>query len=544
MKILLVTPPYRTTDHLTSWLYPMPYGPLLIAAVLREAGHEVALKDFLVPAQKHKTPQPRSFDGYRKPAYMHFGVPLEECKAWLKENARAYDAVGLAMCQCNIFETAGALGRYIHNVLDMPMVIGGPFASTATDRAVEESNADVVVVGEGEGVCVEAFERAVAGEHGVVLNGEQVDVTALPLPAWDLSPPSLYPKVQGKVRGTLTVSRGCPWTCDFCSVWTMMSRNHRRLDAAGIERELRHLHSFGVRYFSFLDDNLLISEKKANELFEVIDKLRAEGPEWKRCKFYIEEGIEVRVAAVPGLLKRAAESGFDNLAIGLETMNAAQRKRARKPFNEEMLVAALKECDGAGVSARAFYIIGFPGETVDSVTADLIEFGKIGLAARPNNLKVYPGTDVSAWFQREGWITADYDWRMSSFHTPNSGGLTMSQIQKLKTVLGAIGRVAEEYKIRAFLDTPQEIGDKLAPRYELTKHPHGGYALIGKFWRATTLRHLLALLVLRDGAPGANMGQADGYLWATPALQPKDEIQAAIAKHLGTDVSEQTSLAM
>lgn len=420
MRILFIVPPYRTTDGLTAGLYPLPYAATLLAAVLRDAGHEVAIEDFLLPVQCHPTPAPACFAGLHAPRYMHFGRPLDNCKTWLDLHAPDFDAVGLCLGQCNLFETGAALAQHVRS-LGIPLVVGGAFATTAPEEALRLTGADVLVTGEAEGVVVRAFADAVAGRRGIIPGVPVTDLATLPLPAWDLTPPDRYPRFEGRVRGVLSVTRGCPLRCRFCSVHTVHGRAHRRQKPDRIRAELLHLWGFGVRYFAFVDDNLLISPAAVDDLLGVIEDPRATVPGFDRARFYVEEGIEVRIAAIPGLIARLVAAGFEHVALGVETMSGDRRREAGKPYDAGHLEAAVRECKAAGIVPRAFYVIGFPGDTVESVARDLVAFGQFGIAARPNNLKLYPGTDTTRDFIANGWIDPrSYDWRLPTFYTPPS----------------------------------------------------------------------------------------------------------------------------
>lgn len=525
MKVLLVVPPFRTAARLVSALFPMPYHCVLLGAVLQEAGHEVHVEDFLLPRQEHAAVRPDSFADKHAPPYRHYGRPMDECLAWLDAHAPEYDVVGVAAGQCNLWETAAAIGQHVKS-LGLPLVVGGPYATTATEECQARTGADVMVVGEGEGVVVQAVEQAVTGRQGV-LRGAPVDLAGVPLPAWDLCPPADYPKTNGRVRCVVAVSRGCPHHCAFCSVHTIMGRKHRRLGVEDITRQLVHLAGFGVRYVCFMDDNLFINDAAVDALLAGIKEAQAQG-HLVGVRFYAEEGIEVRMAAKPGMLKRLADAGFKDLALGVETMNNDRLKEQHKPYQPEQLRAAVAECKAAGLLPRAFYIVGFPGDTVDSVCRDLVEFGKLGLQARPNNMQVYPGTEITQQYLAAGYMEADYDWRLSAFHTPDSGTLTMRQVRRLKTVLGAIGNAAL-LGVRPFEDTVQEVLAAVATHGFTLHQPQADTITItGNLYRTAPLRHLLMLMLLRQGHAGATAVVNDDTITATALPAPKDEVQAAM----------------
>ena len=115
MKILFIIPPYRTTDNLSNRLFPMPLASVTLGTILQNKGHEVVIKDFLIPKQKHKTEQPEIFKGKYSPGYYHYGIPMEECIKWIDKNINKFDVVGLCMCQCNLFETSEIIAKHMLN---------------------------------------------------------------------------------------------------------------------------------------------------------------------------------------------------------------------------------------------------------------------------------------------------------------------------------------------------------------------------------------------------------------------------------------------
>jgi hypothetical protein len=513
----------------------------MVGTVLQRAGHEVTLKDFTLPNDVSSVPAPEAFTGKGgHPAYRCYGTPLEDAVAWTIGMAGEYDVVGLYGGQCNIaLGGAKAIADAVH-LIGTPLVVGGPFATTASEEAAEVFRPTVTVSGEGEDVVVEAFELAASrepGDYPELVIGTPPDLDDLPLPNWDLAPPENYPKVNGKVRGVLQVSRGCPHACSFCSVHTVQGRKHRRLRKARILAQMLALAQRGVRYMCFLDDNLFINNAAVENVLACCDEVSRKHP---GMRYYVEEGIEVRMAARPGLLRRIKEAGFDNVGLGLETMNDATRRAIGKPYSTEDLEAAVAEAKAAGVTPRGFYIIGLPGDTIESVARDLVRFGTLGLAARPNNMKLYPGTEVEREFRESGVIQGDYDWRLSSWHTPDQPGLAYADVRRLKTILGAIGHFAENFGVALCADDLTTIATKLAKHgYTLEAHDTG-LVLRSRsaYYRDTPFRHGLGLLLMRLGSPGYNVRILDPRtLTAVPPsmLFDADRVHSALSAALHSE---------
>jgi radical SAM superfamily enzyme YgiQ (UPF0313 family) len=530
-KALLVVPPYLTTCGLYARLYPMPMALVSIGSALQRDGWHVEIKDFVREPRKVSAQSPTCFAHRGAPAYWRFGASHDEVLDWIGENVGNFDAVGLAGGQCNLFEGAAEVAGAIRSA-GKPLVCGGAFVTADTADAMKRIPADVYVTGEGEAVANEAFTRAADGERGITVEGGHVEMDQIPMPDWTLAPPSTYPKADGRVRGVLFVSRGCPHACEFCSVSAIVGRKYRRHPFERIRDEMRALYIQGVRYFTFLDDNLFLTESYVDEICGIIEEFRSADTGWNRCLFYAEEGLEVRMAAKPGVVKRLKDAGFINITIGLETMNPTVREKIRKPYSDEMLAQAVANIQAADLKARAFYIVGFPGDTLQSTARDLVRFARLGLGARANNLNMLPGTETTRQFREAGWIDQDYDWRLSAWWTPPSGTMSYAQIKKAKGYLSAFGKMSDELDVDLFQDTDEQVVAKMArKRFAFEWNSEARTVRIkGNMYRAGTLMHLAELYLIIKGAKGARARMADeNTIEATSAETPKDEAQAAIA---------------
>lgn len=494
---------------------------MYLASALRRAGHAVALVDYLVPAQEHKATPPPSFAGTHNPPYVHFGWPTETCLAHIAQ--LEFDAVGLYSGQCAVWEAAAELCRGLRSS-GVPVVVGGPFATTAADEVHDKfGDPSVVVAGEGELVAEEAFARAADGEQGITLQGMPLsDLDEFGPPDYNLPDYTAYPKYGGRVRGVLTASRGCPWACRFCSVHTIMGRRYRHVSIGRLEADLRALAELGVRYFCFLDDNLFLDATFGDAVLELLTRLRSD-PSFKRPIFHVEEGVEIRTAAQPGFIRRFAAAGFDTLPLGLETLDPAALAANKKPYGAEELAAVVAEATAVGIRPLAFYILGFPQDTFGSCIRAFRELAGYGVDVRANNLKLYPGTETTANYIAQEIIAPGFDWRLSSYYTLRAGALSYPDIKLLKGYL------------RAATLLPCSIFDAPLTDVVAACSPHkltiDGQVptLYGKFFRPGPWRRLLEILAIRLGAMGAVVETGEGYLRAATQPQPVGPVQEALA---------------
>ena len=166
----------------------------------------------------------------------------------------------------------------------------------------------------------------------------------------------------------------------------------------------------------------------------------------------------------------------------------------------------------------------------------------MGLAARPNNLKLYPGTDVTQTYLDAGLIDDTYDWRLSSFWTPtNAQGLSYAKLRKLKTVLGAIGFAAGQWdELRVFADDRRTALTKLNSQTGyITTWADRDLVMTGHFYRSGPYRHMLELVMLASGASGArtqvhNTPGKPSVIVCSPLDFPADDVQDGLVKALRT----------
>jgi radical SAM superfamily enzyme YgiQ (UPF0313 family) len=163
-------------------------------------------------------------------------------------------------------------------------------------------------------------------------------------------------------------SWGCPNDCKFCSSPGVTGR---RIVFLSIDRMLNHLtelHATHTFDFLFLAD--------AN-FFLVPSRLRA------FCRGLIERNLRIAwtaTAEASSLLKmeeedwaQIRESGCIGLLIGAESATLETLRKIRKPLSPGEVEECLRAAERHGVAASCIYIIGFPGEPEDSITATLRE---------------------------------------------------------------------------------------------------------------------------------------------------------------------------
>jgi radical SAM superfamily enzyme YgiQ (UPF0313 family) len=296
---------------------------------------------------------------------------------------------------------ARALGR--------KTIVGGAAVTTSPELF---SEADHVFLGEAEG-RIDAVVRAVSGpgEPHVLaaMPDAKPDVSKSPAPRFALLDLSHYQAM------SVQVSRGCPFTCEFCDIIEMFGRVPRYKTPPQVLAELDALHALGWRGpVFFVDDNFIGNKRAVKELLpRIAGWQRAHGHPFS---FYTE--ASVNLAADAALLRMMVEAGFDSVFLGIETPSVEALRETRKKQNVVDLRQAVDTITRAGLDVMGGFIVGFDADGPEAFAAQREFIGSSPIPlAMVGLLTALPGTQLWRRLDREGRLrdTSDGD----AFARPN-----------------------------------------------------------------------------------------------------------------------------
>ena len=176
-------------------------------------------------------------------------------------------------------------------------------------------------------------------------------------------------------------SRGCPYECGFCNFGP--GRTFRLKPPEIFSEEIAALvNTEIVKVVRFTDDNLFLNRKQVEIYCRQILK-SAPGIKW--TSFIRASSISRDNVA---LLKN---SGCVLAQIGIESGDSRILKEMNKRATPEMYLEAIDLLNSHGISTQLYIIIGYPGETretIDNTVALLNQFAHEGPAI--NQLLVFP----------------------------------------------------------------------------------------------------------------------------------------------------------
>jgi radical SAM superfamily enzyme YgiQ (UPF0313 family) len=161
--------------------------------------------------------------------------------------------------------------------------------------------------------------------------------------------------------------RGCPYQCSFCTIINVQGRKSRRRSPDDIEKIVRMNIKQGVYRFFITDDNFA-RNKDWEPIMDRMIQLRE--VEKLHFNFFIQ--VDTLCHKIPNFVEKCARGGVKRVFIGLENVNPANLKDAKKRQNKiteyRRLLLAWKEWH---VITYAGYILGFPTDTPERILHDI-----------------------------------------------------------------------------------------------------------------------------------------------------------------------------
>ncbi|MDD5225559.1 MAG: radical SAM protein [Candidatus Omnitrophica bacterium] len=191
--------------------------------------------------------------------------------------------------------------------------------------------------------------------------------------------PRINPKHQKRYAlqhfGTLDCGRGCPFGCSFCTVINVQGRKMRFRDVELLIETVREgYRNHKISHYFFTDDNFCRHKNWETILDRLIELKEKEG-----IPFHFMMQLDTQAYTVPNFVEKAARAGCRQVFIGMESLNQENLKAAKKNQNDienfKKLVDSFHE---VGIVCHLAYIIGFPLDTVASVTQDIEKLMSFG----------------------------------------------------------------------------------------------------------------------------------------------------------------------
>ena len=379
-KVQLFFPPMVFPKFQSRQTALFPLGLGYIGAVLDREGYEVEIVD--CASEGYDTLTDIGKDR------VVYGLTSDQIRARIEQYRP--QVVGISCLFSTLEKRMLEIARIAREVdPGIIIVIGGPHVSAYYERLIAKPPfVDYCVIGEGEEPIV-ALMRALNEGRGLESvsalcyrqGGEMIvqprtgyiqDLDIVPFPARHLVNMETYFRIgepQGlrldgerRVRVTqMTTSRGCPFQCTYCGKNVTWGKSYRTRSAKNVLDEMEYLiKTYGVEHFAFQDDNFTADMERAAEIFDgMVERkfnITWEGP----------NGLGVNFLS-PALLEKMKASGCTSFTIAVESANDTTLLRVKKPNYIKLAPPIVKKAKELDIEVRGFFMIGFPGETLEEV---------------------------------------------------------------------------------------------------------------------------------------------------------------------------------
>jgi len=344
-QVLLIYPYFKSRYDRSSFRFP-PLGLAYLASSLRSCGYQLQLLDCTF---------------------------LNREEAWQKAKESKADIVGI-YSMVSMLQDSLAFARLMRDRCDL-LVAGGPLPSCSPATFLDDF--DLVVVGEGEQTLQEIVKAYEAGldfsslkgleyrNQGVVIRTLkrelQQDLDKIPFPARDLLPNRKYidhwKKRFGHSATTVLTTRGCPFSCEFCSN-AVFGVTYRERSAGNVLKEVEEALALGYDRIHFADDVFTLNRRRVKQICEeILDR----GMDFKWECLGRVDSIDKTTSE---LMKRA---GCDRIFFGIESGDESILMLMNKRIKLDQARQSIEATRAAGLKTGAFFILCYPGETDETV---------------------------------------------------------------------------------------------------------------------------------------------------------------------------------
>jgi len=235
----------------------------------------------------------------------------------------------------------------------------------------------------------------------------------------------LFLNVEGKRQANMMSSRGCPFACGFCSSSAFWWRTWRKHNVWHVIDEFEMLVDQGAQVIDILDDLFTTDFKRAEAICDLLIKQGNKTPWFARARVdRISENLVDKMIA----------AGCKEISFGIESGDPEVIKRINKKIDLEQAVEIFQMLHKKKLIARANFMVGNPGESLESIEASI----RLIQRMNPTNIIasiaiVYPNTMLDQEAQRHGLLTPEF-WYLDAAPAPYfTADMDLEQLQALAT---------------------------------------------------------------------------------------------------------------
>ena len=278
------------------------------------------------------------------------------------------------------------------------VVAGGPHVTFWADEALAHG-CDAVAIGEAESVWAQVLDDAERGTLQPKYFGTPTSLENLPTPRYDLLASKFF------AHRVVQATRGCPFTCSFCSV-PAVNPGFRARPVADVLRDVQYdafAHWWQRKVVWFWDDNLTAKRTYIKELLRAMIPLN---------KWWLTQA-SMDIVRDEELLNLMEQSGCIGVFFGIESFGSDSLKDANKRQNKiEEYKNAIETMHARGIAVMAGFIAGFDGDSRESIVEMSQRLREIGVDVPfLSVLTPYQGTPLYAQLDAQNRLLRERGWQ-------------------------------------------------------------------------------------------------------------------------------------
>lgn len=285
--------------------------------------------------------------------YGQYGIPEEILLKRLLLLEEKPDLIGITSGMTYWYPGVFKLIEITKNIFkEVPVILGGIYATLCYDHAQKHSGADMVFKGGNEREVVKLISELTCFNLRTPNHELRTDI----YPAFDL-----YPRLDYVCIAT---SRGCPLRCTYCASHLLAGGFYRR-DPIDVADEIEYWTAqFQLHNIAFYDDALLI--EPSHHFVPMMKELLRKEIE---CYFHAPNALHIR-AIDEEVATLLYQGQFKTIRLGFETsVEKNQIETGGKVTNQELQrsIQCLKKAGYLGKEIGIYIMAGLPGQRVGEV---------------------------------------------------------------------------------------------------------------------------------------------------------------------------------
>ena len=372
-----------------------PTWALLLAESCRSIGHKVAILD--INAERIKNSESIERIKAYNPKFICFVVYGQNVNAGTVSMSGAVK-LSTDIKEAGIDTPIGFIGSYVQalprkTLLDEPSIdiVFMNEGVYSLRNVLSQDIIDINSLDHINGIAWRKNGEIVFNTPEKIVPTERMDID-LPGYAWDLLPfkerpldlyraPMWHAEYDLEKRSpyaALQTSLGCQFGCTFCMINILNRDDNDEIGVAGnyskmrfwspefIIKEFDKLIEMGIETIRIVDEMFLLNKKYYVPLCEML-KERGYGDKVRMWAY-----SRVDTVTDPDRLKLVREAGIKWLCLGIESADRNVRLEVSKgKFQDVDITKVIKQVHDAGIEVMANYIVGLPGDTMETMQKTL-----------------------------------------------------------------------------------------------------------------------------------------------------------------------------